>query len=324
MDRVLRNAESRREYAALVLEQHRQFLWSLSYRVTGNAADADDIVQDTFVRALDSPPADQSRDWRPWLVRVAVNLSRDVVRWRRRREYDGTWLPSPVPTEPVAGPDTDPDARFELEQSMSFAFLLALEVLSPTQRAVLLLRDVFDYSARETGSALGMSAANVRTTHLRARRAMAAHDVSPAIGSRTPLADSSHALEQLLACVAAGDVAGVESLLAADVHALTDGGGEFRANVQPVAGAARVAALLVALAKRSAPPSRVTWAIFNGQAAAIVERPATPGFAPRVVVTADVNAAGRITRIYTVLASRKLTAVSYLLDRVVTNGLRQT
>src|SRR6266511_3307498 len=86
---------------APVFDEHRAFLWAVSYRLTGNAADADDIVQETFVRALTRPPADRDRPWRPWLVRVAVNLGRDLLRRRRRRGgYVGQWLPSPIETEP--------------------------------------------------------------------------------------------------------------------------------------------------------------------------------------------------------------------------------
>src|SRR5512144_2858833 len=103
---------------ARVFEEHRTFLWRLSYRLTGNAADADDILQETFVRAMVKPPADAARDWRPWLVRVAVNIGRDLLRRRRRLGYTGPWLPSPVMDEPPAHEPSDtergPDARYEL------------------------------------------------------------------------------------------------------------------------------------------------------------------------------------------------------------------
>ena len=162
--------------------EHRGFLWGLCYRLSGNAADADELVQETFVRALERPPADLERPWRPWLTRVAVNLGRDLLRRRRRRTYVGPWLPGPVPTaadglpcEPV-DPAPGPGARYDRLESVTVAFLLALEALSPAQRAVLLLRDVFDYSVRETADALAMSEANVKTTHLRARRVMESYD----------------------------------------------------------------------------------------------------------------------------------------------------
>ena len=159
--------------------QHQRFLWGLCYRLTGSAADADDLVQETFVRTIERPPARMKDPLRPWLVRVAMNLGRDLLRRRRRAPYKGPWLPSPIetngqdlfPREEVALPlgeialplgEVAPpshevvfeggstEGRYELLESVSFAFLLALEVLTPQQRAVLLLRDVFDYSVRET------------------------------------------------------------------------------------------------------------------------------------------------------------------------------
>src|SRR5436190_13607733 len=125
--------------------------------MTGNAADADDIVQDTFVRALEKRATDMEAPLRPWLINVAMNLSRDQLRRRRRREYFGPWLPAPVLTEGNDGSALDrpvmestPARRYDIMESVSMAFLLALEALTPAQRAVLILRDVFDYSTNET------------------------------------------------------------------------------------------------------------------------------------------------------------------------------
>jgi RNA polymerase sigma factor (sigma-70 family) len=127
---------------------HRGMVCGLSYRLTGCAADADDIVQETFVRAIhrDSPPNDES--WAPWLVRVTTNLAIDVLCRRRRQTYTGSWLPSPIEAEPydetpMSKAPGGPETRYQLIESVSFAFLLALEALTPRQRAVLLLRDVF-------------------------------------------------------------------------------------------------------------------------------------------------------------------------------------
>jgi RNA polymerase sigma-70 factor (ECF subfamily) len=151
--------------SAEVYHSNQKFLWGLCYRMTGNAADADEIVQETFVKALENPPPRMDEPLRPWLVRVALNLSRDLLRMRKRRGYAGEWLPAPVPTEnfedppsydPPASAEDSPSARYEMLESISFAFLLALEALTPTARAVLLLRDVFDYSTNETAEALGI------------------------------------------------------------------------------------------------------------------------------------------------------------------------
>jgi RNA polymerase sigma-70 factor (ECF subfamily) len=300
---------------APVFTEHRSFLWALSYRLTGNAADADDIVQECFVRALQRPPADRDRPWRPWLVRVAVNLGRDLLRRRRRRGgYEGQWLPSPIETEPPSHEPADesgsPAARYDLLESVSFAFLLALEALTPMQRATLLLRDVFDYSAREAARALGLSEANARTMHLRARRALAAYDAR-----RRPLTAERQrretvALQKFLACVAAGDVAGVEAMLAADARAMSDSAGDFHSNRVPVVGRAKVAALLVGVVKGIGELRRADLRLLNGHPALIAEREPRAGFGSRWVTQVDFDDDGRITNVYTVLATRKLSAIA--------------
>jgi len=144
-------------------------------------ADADDLVQETFVHAMERPPARLEEPWRPWLVRVALNLGRDLLRRRKRRAYVGPWLPSPIDTgdeasppshEPTFAEGMSTEGRYDMLESVSFAFLIALEALSPRQRAILLLRDVFDYSVQETAVVLDLSEANVKTSHHRARRTM--------------------------------------------------------------------------------------------------------------------------------------------------------
>lgn len=297
---------------------HQRLLWGLCYRMTGCAADADDLVQDTFQRALERPPRDLERPWRPWLVRVAMNLSRDRLRQRRRRDYPGPWLPSPI--EPPAYEIEREDAattagRYDLLESVSFAFLLALEQLSPQRRAVLLLGDVFDYSARETAEALGMSEANARTTLHRARKQMAAYErAAPDTAEARPGGDLAAAtrtmLTQLLATLASGDVAALARLLAADARLLSDGGGEFAAARNPVLGADKVARLLLGLANKGGWP-RIDLRTLNGQPAVVgAFASPRPRIAPRFVLRIELAADGRIREIHQVLASRKLTALS--------------
>ncbi len=134
------------DYQAL-FSSHRDHLWGLCYRVTGNAADAEDLVQETFARALERPPADTSRPWRPWLATVATRLSIDALRRRRTRKYVGPWLPSAIETPPgatageLATTQVDAETRYGLRETVSLAFLVALEELTPAQRAALVLRD---------------------------------------------------------------------------------------------------------------------------------------------------------------------------------------
>lgn len=179
------------------LEGHRRTLWGLCYRMTGNAADADELVQETFVRALTKPPADTARDMRPWLIRVAANLSRDALRRRRARSYVGVWMPAPVPSDRLgverdppshepAAHAYNPERRYQLLESASMAFLVALEALTPKQRAVLLLRDVYEYTVAQTAEALAITAADVKTTLHRARKIMAGYDARRPIG-RPPM-----------------------------------------------------------------------------------------------------------------------------------------
>jgi RNA polymerase sigma-70 factor (ECF subfamily) len=296
--------------------EHRGFLWGLGYRMLGNAADADEVVQETFLRALTRPPADTDRAWRPWLTRVAMNLGRDLLRRRRRRRYEGPWLPAPVPTdanglpgEPV-DPAPGPQARYDRLESVTFAFLLALEALSPAQRAVLILRDVFDYSVRETAEALSMSEANVKTTHLRARRVMEAYDRERGAHRGADAQRSGRALERFLTCLAQGDTAGLESVLPQDVVSAGDAGGEFAAARRRLHGAGEVAHLYLGLSGKAGRVAGVRWLTLNGQPGVEVTFEGGPsGWAPRVILQVDTDEEGRITRLYAVMATCKLTAL---------------
>jgi RNA polymerase sigma-70 factor (ECF subfamily) len=297
---------------------HQRGLWGLAYRMTGCAADADDIVQATFARAVErgAPVGDGS--WKPWLTRVAVNLSIDILRRRRRQAYTGSWLPSPIETAEAAVPieDESPEGRYARLETISFAFLLALEALTPRQRAVLLLRDVFDYSAREVGEALAMSDANVRITHHRARRAMRQYDVARCIPTRALQERTATALAEFVRCLLAQDMGGIEALLADGVRTVTDGAGEFTALHAPLTGADRVALLYLRSSQhRAAGGINAKLRLLNGLAAMVIEYGVTERRqAPRAVLRCEVDESGRITEIHAVLATRKLTAVSFGAD----------
>lgn len=294
---------------------HRSFLWGLLYRLTGDAADAEDLVQETFVRALDRPPVRRDEPWRPWLVKVALNLGRDLLRRRRRRRYEGPWLPSPIDTEdapPSVEPMAEgtPAARYDLLESVSFAFLLALEALTPAQRAVLLLRDVFDYPVREAAEALGFTEANVKTLHLRARRALAAYDRAQRPAGAALQESTRHALFRFLSCLQSGDVAGLEAQLAKDVRLRSDGGGEFVTALRPVIGRDRVSRLVFGLVAKRVTPSAVTFRSLNGLPSVVFDfAGARPPLPPRVIWHATLDAEGRVAELYWVSASRKLAAL---------------
>lgn len=302
-----------------VFTAHERFLWGLCYRMTGNAADADDLVQETFVRAIKTPPAHTDEPWRPWLVRVAINLSRDLLRRRKRQRYEGTWLPSPIETDeapPAYDPPDEsgnPATRYDLIESVSYAFLLALEALTPTQRAVLLLRDVFDYSVNETAQALAMSEANVKTTLHRARKAIAQYDRTRRPITQALQEQARQAMQKFMNCLFNHDVAGAEALLAENVRQVSDGGGEFHAARVPLIGREKVALFhsrLVQIAAANAYEVRSEWRMLNGLPALVFEIPnIATGFAPRTVLLCHLDAEGRIDQLHSVLASRKLTAL---------------
>ncbi len=307
--------------AADIFAEHKAFLWGLCYRLTGSAADADDLVQETFVRALERPPARIDEPWRPWLVRVAINLGRDLLRRRKRRAYVGPWLPSPIETgdeasppsyEPVVDGHPSTEGRYDLLESVSFAFLLALEALSPQQRAVLLLRDVFDYSIHETAAALGISEANVKVSHHRARRAMRDYDRACCVPTRTLQERTRQALERFLTCLINQDVAAIEALLTADVHAVSDGGGEFLAALRPVVGRDKVVRFYTKTNERRGPSVRLNIRMMNGLPALVIEfTDNAPREASRMVMRCDLDPDGRIKVLHSILASRKLTAVGF-------------
>lgn len=308
-----------------VFNDNQKFLWGLSYRMTGSAADADDILQETFVRLMQKPPADTEEPLRPWLVRVAVNLSRDLLRRRRRQGYVGQWLPAPFETEnnddllslldlqaaTLATDSRDPSARYEMLESVSFAFLLALELLTPTQRAVLLLRDVFDFNVAETAGILHMTEQNIKTTHHRARRVMREYEEQRFIPRKSLVEKTGRVVAQLVEFLTNRDTEGAAKLLAANVVCLSDGGGEFVAARVPVTGRSKVALFLSKLVQGTTGVSSHTRAMeLNGLFAVTTEREYAPeGYARKLATLFQINDEGLIERIYFVLASRKLIAV---------------
>jgi RNA polymerase sigma-70 factor, ECF subfamily len=305
-----------------IFKENQKFLWGLSYRMTGSAADADDVLQETFVRLLQKPPANTQEPLRPWLVRVAVNLSRDVLRRRRRQGYVGQWLPAPFETEnnedltallyAAAGSDIyqarNPSARYEMLESVSFAFLLALEFLTPTQRAVLLLRDVFDFNVAETAEILHMTEQNIKTTHHRARRVMREYEEKRFVPRKSLVEKTGRVVSQLVEFLTNRDTEGAAKLLAANVVSMSDGGGEFFAAKVPVVGRAKVALFLANLFKATSGIKAQTKSVeLNGSFGLAIEREnPPPGFAPSLAVLFEPNEENLIDRIYFVMASRKL------------------
>jgi RNA polymerase sigma-70 factor (ECF subfamily) len=199
-----------------------------------------------------------------------------------------------------------------LLESVSFAFLLALEVLTPSQRAVLLLRDVFDYSTEEAAAALDLTEANVKVLLMRARRKMKEYDKTRAGSGSSTRAATRRVVEQFLRYLGARDAEGIERLLAEEVVSISDGGGEVVAARRVVRGRDNVLRLILGLAGKALIHPRFEIRLLNGLPAVVVEDEVTlKKIAHRYTIHFDVGGDGRIRGLHTVLAPSKLSGVKF-------------
>jgi RNA polymerase sigma-70 factor (ECF subfamily) len=274
---------------------HRGLLFTVAYEMLGSAAEAEDVVQDTWLRwdAIGPTARSEVRDARAFLVRMVTRKALDRLRAnaRRREEYVGEWLPEPLLTAPDVAEDV------ELAESVSFAMLTVLETLTPTERVVFVLREVFDVPYAEIARAVDKSAAAVRQIGHRAREHVAARrprvQVSP--GERAEV------VERFLAAVTGGDLQGLLDALAPDVVLVADGGGIAQAITKPVAGAKKVANLLRTFPKFGA-GARILPVLLNGAPGARIVG-LVDGHDTAITFVVD---NGRISRIYVVRSPAKL------------------
>ncbi|HEY0451150.1 RNA polymerase sigma-70 factor [Actinophytocola sp.] len=240
---------------------HRNLLFTVAYEMLGSAADAEDVLQETWLRWV-GVDLDTVRNQRAYLVRITTRqaLTRLRALGRRRESYVGPWLPAPL----LTAPDVAEDA--ELADSVSMAMLLVLETLAPTERAVFVLREVFDVGYDEIAEAVDKSPAAVRQIAHRARAHVAARRprgvVSPA--------ESRDALEAFQRAADTGDLQRLLDILAPDVVFMGDGGGVKQAVLRPVVGADSVARVLAAGLSRIAATASLQPAQVNGYPALIV------------------------------------------------------
>lgn len=214
-------------------------LKAVAYGLTGSWADAEEIVQEAHARTLARPNEVDSKN--AYLYRVVCNLAHDHLRKEkvRRREYFGPWLPEPVTDERLD--------VVELHQELSLGFLLLLEHLTPGERIVFVLREVFDFSHAELAAMLDVSVAAIRQRYSRAKSRL------KKVGEvrRSPSADVQALLEGMMEAVLAGDVDGLISLMSDDVVAITDGGGVVSAAIQPVYDPSRIATVIMHLVQKN-------------------------------------------------------------------------
>ncbi len=290
----------------------RAHLFGVCYRLTGSAADADDLVQETFERALATPPPDLERSLRPYLVAVATRLGIDRLRHRQSRAYVGPWLPTPIDTSAVALVDAAPssEARYGMLESLSFAFLVALEALSPKQRAIVVLRDVFDLRVDEAAEALGIGESDVKVSHHRAREKLATYDAERVPLTKEHVARSQEALFRFLTVYGEGDWQAMAALLREDVRVVNDSDGEFMAARKPVIGRERVVTFHRKLRREGAHDVRPI--LLNGLPSVLITLPELEGAATRAAFTVLLDREGRIAQLLSIFATEKLAGLPFL------------
>jgi RNA polymerase sigma-70 factor (ECF subfamily) len=277
--------------------EHRNLLMGIAYRILGRVADAEDVVQEAWLRwsAVKQEEVDNPR---AFLIHIATNLALDRLRRIKAQHeaYVGEWLPEPILTDP------DPANRVELAESVSMAMLVVLETLSPLERVVFVLNEAFGISYAELAEILGRSAAAVRQIahrarqHVEERRARFDQDAD----RRREVA------ERFLAAAASGELKPLVAALAPDVTLVADGGGLVRAPLRPVVGAEKVARFLVAAqARQPLPAAAFHLATINGGPGIVIE---APGVSPSVVLLDSRD--GAIATIYLLANPQKLSGLS--------------
>jgi RNA polymerase sigma-70 factor (ECF subfamily) len=285
---------------AETFEEHRSLLTGVAYRILGSVADAEDVVQETWLRWS---TVDHSgvRDPRAFLTTTASRLALNGLRDRRHRQesYPGPWLPEPVPTPEDGEPGDDPARPVLLAESVSQAFLVVLESLSPLERVVFVLHDLFGFGHDEVARAVGRSEPAVRQLASRARR----HVRERRPRTATDPAEHIRVTRAFMRAAVDGQVSALLDVLAPDVVVLTDAGGSQKAALRPIAGAAKAARFLAAI---SHDVSGARWALtpLNGRTGVLVH------VGDQLLGTVDLDTAeGLVTAVRVQLNPAKLTAV---------------
>ncbi len=304
-----------------VFEAHRGLLFAVAYRMLGSVADAEDAVQDAWLRWSTAPPGEVAQP-RAYLIRTITTSALNRLRSARaRREaYVGPWLPEPMLTELASHAPGGPhppgaEDRAELAESVSMAMLVVLESLTPEERAVFVLREVFGFAHAEIAAALGRSDAAVRQLAHRAREHVQARrprfDVDP--GQQRAVT------QRFLDAAAGGDIDELMRVLAPEVVLITDGGGKAKAALRPIVGASKVARFLAAIADRPYPGFET-----SDLEVEVVEVNGSPG---ALITAARAGQAGQarwpIAVITTVVGNGRITAIQLIANPDKLRGIAQ-
>jgi len=281
--------------ATTVFLDSRPRLFGVAYRMLGTAAEAEDVVQETWLRWQ---AVDRSAVLEPvaYLVSVAARIAINIAQSARsRREtYIGPWLPEPIDT------GADPTLGAERGEALELAVLLLLEKLRPTERAAYVLREAFEYTHRQIAEVLDMTESNVRQIVTRARKHIAGERRAP-----VRKAEQERLLRAFLAAARQGELSELERLLGLDAVSTSDGGGAVRAALAPIRGRTKVAKFIASFASHWWTGATITWVEANGSAAALVSREGRA----YALVSAEVSAAG-IEQILWVMNPAKLASIS--------------
>lgn len=285
---------------AVAFEGHRPALRGLAYRMLGSLADADDVVQETYVRWQAADPGTIASP-RAWLLTTCTRLAIDELRSarRRREEYVGPWLPEPVVEEPGA---PGPGEMAELAESLTTAFLLLLERLAPVERAAFVLHEILELRHAEVARVLGKSEAACRQILARARRRLAA---SPRAAAPPGPLQAGRA-QAFFAAVQAGQLEEVMALLADEAEMRSDGGGRAVSARRVVTGRSRVARFLVGVFAKQPPGVRTRGATINARPGLV----AFHGDRALATVGLDFDPAGLVRAVYIVRNPEKLRGIA--------------
>ena len=282
-------------------ETYRPYLFAIAYRMLGSAMDAEDMVQETYLRSRVTEPS-TIHSLKAYLTTILVRLCRDqlVLARRKREQYIGPWLPEPILTEEILEA-ADPQERVEKEESISLAFLILLEQLQPVERAVFLLHEVFEYEFAEIALMLSKSEAACRRSFSRAKQHLHVHRprFQPALDQHRQL------LNSFLQAVVTGETNALMKILAEQVTFWADGGGKVKgAPTRPLSGRIGVVRFFLGTQHLWPPSARAELGEVNGQPALII-RTGEKAFS---VLVLDVEQ-GQIQTIWVIANPDKLTRI---------------
>jgi RNA polymerase sigma-70 factor (ECF subfamily) len=290
-----------------VFAAERRRLTGIAYRITGSLADAEDIVQEAWLRFSRNAAAETIERPAAWLTTVTARIALDHLKAaRREREvYVGPWLPEPIAADPLTVSRPGPEEMAEMASSLTLGFLHVLETLNPVERVVFILADVFDVPFKEIGETVGKSSDACRQIASRARRRV--HDARPHRYS-PPDDEAARVVGEMLAATTAGDIDSLVRLLSEDAVLVSDGGPHKRAARYPVRGPDRIARLMTNITRRYSEATLEPVAL-NGELGIVIyhegERLAAMSF--------EVDK-GRVCEVHVIVADEKLAALDHQVD----------